>query len=79
MPRIKIKDLPKDQKISAAEMKTVLGGTDYSVLETLPQGEDLQKQGTVQLFGMRKIIYPYGGGYYGSLYGGMIGGNKFYG
>jgi hypothetical protein len=73
MSRIKIKDLPKDQKISMAEMKAVLGGTDYLNQAILPQGEDLPKAGDVQMIGLgRKIIYPYGGysGIYGALYGG---------
>jgi hypothetical protein len=66
MPRIKIKDLPKDKKISKAEMKAVLGGTDYLNQAILPQGEDLIKSGDVQLFG-GTILYPYGG--FKSLYG----------
>lgn len=70
MSRIKIKDLPKDQKISLAEMKAVLGGTDYLNRAILPQGEDLIKAGSVQLYG--GYVYLYGG--YG-LYGG--GGSLF--
>jgi hypothetical protein len=66
MARIKIKDLPKDQKISKAEMKAVLGGVDYMNRAILPQGEDLIKSETVQLFG-GVILYPYGG--IKSLYG----------
>ena len=75
MARIKIKDLPKDQKISEAEMKTVLGGTDYLGQAILPQGEDLIKSGTVQMYG-----YLYGG--YGQLYGGYgqpYGGRSLFG
>ncbi|MGD8540125.1 MAG: hypothetical protein PVI66_15545 [Candidatus Aminicenantes bacterium] len=71
MPRIKIKDLPKDQKISAAEMRAVLGGTDYLNQALLPQGEDLIKEGTIQLYGLRKLFGGaalYGG--YNQVYGG---------
>ena len=60
MSRIKIKDLPEDQKISLAEMKAVLGGTDHLNQAILPRGEDLIKAGSVQLYG--GYVYPYGGG-----------------
>ena len=60
MARIKIKDLSKDQKISKAEMKAVLGGVNYVNRAILPQGEDLIKSDNVQLFG-GVILYPYGG------------------
>lgn len=55
MPRIKIKELPKDQKISKAEMKAILGGTDYLNQAILPQGEDLIKPGIVKYMGMGQI------------------------
>ena len=79
MSRIKIKDLPKDQKVSAAEMKAVLGGTDYLSQAILPQGEDLLKPSNVQMMGMgSKFVYPYGGGLPG-IYSGLFGGTGLYG
>jgi hypothetical protein len=46
MEKIKIEDLPKDQKISMEEMRMVLGGTlgDDSGLENVHLQNMLQKQ-----------------------------------
>ena len=44
MARIKIKDLPRDTKISREEMKGVLGGqTDLRVLRKITPQKEVQK------------------------------------
>ena len=75
MSRIKIKDLPKDQKISNEEMKRVLGGMTLSSQSILPQGEDLMKAGAEQF--LPTSIALYGGS---AFYGGraiIIGGGLY--
>ena len=49
MARIKIKDLPGDQKISQAEMKNVFGGLDglLSTLDSMSEMEFLRLQMTM--------------------------------
>ena len=63
MPRIKIKDLPKDKKISKEEMKMVMGGIGYdpSILKTSPseflaiKPEELLGAYNAPYFSLRKI------------------------
>jgi hypothetical protein len=71
MPRIKIKDLSKDQKISEGEMKAAVGGTNYSTKAILPQGEDLMQPRFYGMYGRGAKLYPYSGGR--GLYGGYYG------
>ena len=40
MPRIKIKDLPRDKKISKEEMKMVMGGYSQTILLNKPYPRD---------------------------------------
>jgi hypothetical protein len=49
MARIKIKDLPGDQKISQAEMKNVFGGLDglLSTLDSMSEMDSLRLQMTM--------------------------------
>jgi hypothetical protein len=51
MARIKIKDLPKDQKINKREMQTIIGGTAAGSPTTSPDLLLLlqQQQQTIQL------------------------------
>ncbi len=49
MARIKIKDLPGDQKISQAEMKNVFGGQDglLSTMDSMSEMDSLRLQMTM--------------------------------
>ena len=44
MARIKIKDLPKDQKISRKEMKKVMGGAEMTEMQQLLLQINMSKQ-----------------------------------
>jgi hypothetical protein len=64
MPRIKIKDLPRDTKISKEEMKMVMGGYAYDpLLQKTPPGgylalkpEGLAGAYNTAYFSLRKLV-----------------------